>query len=366
VAASDKVTPIAALPAAGSRERPVSRRRTVSEEVRYEDDEPLSQDAVRLSRLFERLGGNGKVKIFRVINGTPQYSATQSITEDFASNLEERIAGLCGGGEYILKGFVDSGKKCVGEAQVHVDERVFPAKQTAREAERQGGQAGAPYDHAKQLEAQERMHRLQLEQQREMAEREGNWMRAFMAEQKAAAERAMLMQQTFMQSQMDLTVRLIAAQHGNTAAVTGTSEFDRMKQYQDFFQKLGFGPAGQQSETRTLGERIIAAPLERLADRVGDKAMDYFFPKPEPAAPQLAAAKPAAPAAPAPAATPPPAAPAAAPAKETPPAREAKPFVRSELLTPEQFRARRDAARTKQANTQPPAPPAKDVVGGQK
>ena len=89
----------------------------------------------RLARLFERLRGEGRIKVYRVEEpgSDRQYAFTLHVWPDLESDIEEQVARACGGGAFELKAY--RGRKYLATASILID---LPPKWTRAERRRMG------------------------------------------------------------------------------------------------------------------------------------------------------------------------------------------------------------------------------------
>lgn len=231
----------------------------------------------KVGQLFDRLGGKGKLRIYRIVDGEERYSKILDVDDNLSENLEETVAKLCGGGTFILRGFhrIDAGQtKCVGVATMHIDELVHAPRQTEREKQRDGDR-GQPAiaDTTKEIVA---MLRDQVRQTRDDAaskEQGTNGMFAQMMQlqsQQAAQTAQMQIEASKASQQTMMTLFGLFMQQ--KAGGGGGLGLEQLGQARTFLEGMGFAPAGSKAEdTRSFGERLIEAPLARMADRIGDR-----------------------------------------------------------------------------------------------
>lgn len=226
------------------------------------------EDSSRIAELFERLGGSGKIKVFRLLeSGDQAYSCTLEVDDTMSDELEERIAARVGGGAFYLKGF-HKGKFLSG-ATILVDAVAHPNKLTELEQQRQGlkpqqQQQQGPGEFAAMMMQQMAQQQQSAEHMRlEMAKSQQQMMVAMMQLQENAAAR-----------QVDLTRALVGA-HGPSAS-SAQSGISQITDIAALLKTFGWAPSGgaAQEDQRPFVEQVLLGPLQAFANKVGEKVGD--------------------------------------------------------------------------------------------
>lgn len=321
-----------------------------------EERDNVERRESKLADLISRMGGKGRAKVYRIIDGAadPQYSCTWPVDDDLADNLEERLAEL-GGGKYAVKLYW--GAKCEGSLTFTVDALSHPVKKTEAEQRREGGimpqtpaELGAFISQALSTALQPVL--LTLQQPRDNSSSELVKLMLLTSQQQAAEARA-------------LTERLLEGVIANRApaanpANAGLRELADTVQLVDAIRGDG-GGRDPRDEKRSLGARLIEGPMEKAAVRMADRIVDKFTAPEEPAPKRRPTPAPP-PVSAAPVAASPPVPPvAAAPARpsQLPPATPTTPVVMPRGVKP---LAMGELARIHQKPAPTPAPRAAEAV----
>lgn len=292
-------------------------------DVSREAEKP-DEKVSRVDRLFDLLGGDGKLKIYRVVEGEDKYACTLDVDDSLVSELEERVAARCGAGEFRLKGFKKDSKgqvQCVASANVSIDELAHPKKLTEAEQKR-GEQIAQPVQ--QQSSTAELIALMEAAATKERQRSEAG--RA----NEVAMFNTMLKMQSDSQAQM---LALVQTMHGAAPAAANNDPkkfvTDAISMLTSFGYKApGTDGAATDRSHMSMTERILEGPLTKIGERIGDRIADISFPAPVPSAPAAASPSPQKNAQqPAPAALPP------RPAAAVPP-------PRARQLTPEELKAR--------------------------
>lgn len=314
------------------------------------DDEELSD----IEKFFASVGEGDRLKVYRMPGpeappGTqPAYLASWPFTKELASELDETLARELGGGRYKLLGYRDGTTITGGCAYRNVDETLYPPKG------RPGGAAPAVPGMPVLPPAFENEIRSLRASIKELSDQN-----RVLSEQKAVAREdalvaVMRVQEQSTERMLAMFDKLVVGQRATAPAATGPSSVEHITSVVDLLAKLGYGPSGGAgaNESLSLGERVLAAPLTAVGNKVGEAIAAQFSPAPKTTSP--AASSPATPAAPAPA-KPPATQPVSLP-------QGARPMTHEQFATMMQERARRQQERQRQRAITAPAPKARDAT----
>lgn len=219
-----------------------------------DDTDTRSEAEQKLARLFEQLGGGGRIKIHR-INEKGENFYTQSMAVDSSTyeTLEEKLGALVGGGRWLLKAWLKD--KNIGCVEINVDPRTYPEKFSEAEIKRLGDAAKPPETN---IEARLALMQLQNVQA---------------AAQAQAQTFATILQ---MQEQSSLRqLELVKALHGGAAAAPPGSPqaaIASMVDYAKLFKALGWGQHSASPEsTLPPALQMLSGPLNSLASAFGEK-----------------------------------------------------------------------------------------------
>ena len=247
-----------------------------------EETDAAELRASKLAELIERLGGKGRAKVYRVINGENCYCCTWPADDELRDNLEERLAEL-GGGKWSVKFYW--GAKCEGSIQFLVDEQTHPTKKSDAEQRREGGampqtpvELAAFISQSLQSALQPVLQQLATPRDNQSAE----LMRLMLlSEQQRAAEARALSEK--------LLTTLIAQRNAPVADGKGAlREVAETVQLVDAIRG-GRGDdvrdaVDERGDKRSLAVKLIEGPVEKAVTRMADRVIDNFL-EPNPATP---------------------------------------------------------------------------------
>jgi hypothetical protein len=235
-----------------------------------EERDAVERRESRLAELIDRLGGKGRAKVYRIIDGIPdpQYACSWSVDADLSDNLEERLAEL-GGGKYAVKLYW--GGKCEASLNFSVDAQTHPVKKTEAEQRREGG-GMLPQTPAElaafvsnSLGAALQPLMLAMQQPRSSGSEDLIKLMLLNAQQQAAESRAM-------------TERLLDGMFSQRNAPAPTNGLRELADTVSIVDAIRGDAGGSRDpardERRSLATKLLEGPVEKAAVRMADRLID--------------------------------------------------------------------------------------------
>jgi hypothetical protein len=290
------------------------------------EEEVVEAQESKVERLLNDLGGGeggGKVKVFRRRDGELVYCCALQMDDDIVENFEDAIGRKIGGGSFYIRGYL-KGRAIGSGVSVEVDSDIYPPAKSNREKIREG-ESDAPAIIREQSPQQggSMMEIMALMEQMRQAES-----RNAATIQNQQQQFMMVMMQS-MENASARQVELIRAMSG--AQKTGADGGDgvaKVLDYMKLFREMQ-GTFGKEEGSNghhpdaSLAERVLTAPLQTFASRLGDKVGEVVKESMKPTQP-------------APAALPP--RPAPAPTQATKPIEQAKAEALQKPKSPSEIR----------------------------